>query len=170
MDGWLIAFTGITALAVVLQMLILAGMYFSIRKSTERMTQIAEDLHRKMSPILASLTELMEDTQPRLSAIVANAAEISEIARSQANKVDRVFTEAVDRLRLQVIRADQILTGTLESIEEAGAQFRKSVWEPVQQVTALLKGIKTGLEFFRSKKANPGEQRPRTRDEEELFI
>lgn len=169
METWLPIFIGVTALAVVLQMLILAGMYFSIRKSTERMTQIAEDLQRKMAPILASLTELMEDTQPRLSAIVANAAEISEIARSQANKVDRVFSEAVDRLRLQVIRADQILTGTLESIEEAGAQFRKSVWEPVQQVTALLKGIKTGLEFFRSKKQNPGE-RPRTRDEEELFI
>lgn len=169
MESWMPFFVGVTALAVVLQMAILAMMYFSIRKSTERMTQIAEDLQRKMAPILVSLQVLMEDTQPRLTAIVANAAEISEIARSQAHKVDRVFSEAVDRLRLQVIRADQILTGTLESIEEAGSQFRKSVWEPVQQVTALLKGIKTGLEFFRSKKSHSGEG-TKTRDEEELFI
>lgn len=169
MESWMPFFVGVTAAAVVLQMLILAMMYLSIRKSTERMTRIAEDLQQKMGPILTRLQVLMEDTQPRLTAIVSNAAEISEIARSQAHKVDRVFSEAVDRLRLQVIRADQILTGTLESIEEAGAQFRKSVWEPVQQVTALLKGIKTGLEFFRGQKHGPAE-RSRTRDEEELFI
>ena len=169
MESWMPFFVAVTALAVVLQMLILAGMYLSIRKSTERMTQIAEDMHQKMGPILTRLQVLMEDTQPRLTAIMANAAEISEIARGQAQKVDRVFSEAIDRLRLQVIRADQILTGTLEAIEDAGSQFRKTVWEPVQQVTAVLKGIKSGLEFFRGQKRNTGE-RPRGRDEEELFI
>jgi hypothetical protein len=89
------------------------------------------------------------------------------VARSQAQKVDRVFTDAVERLRLQIIRADQILTGTLEVIEDTGSTIRNKVWEPINKVSAVLKGVKAGIDFLR------GQRRPQpdaATQDEELFI
>ena len=78
----------------------------------------------------------------------------------------------VDRLRDQVVRADQILTGALEGLEEAGSEFRRNVWEPVQRATAIIRGIQTGIEFLRTarqQRSAPAE-RPRSGADEELFI
>lgn len=175
MDSALPYFVAITTLAVVLQMVILGALYFSIRKSTEKMTRTVDDMHRQVTPILSRLQILLDDVQPRLSSMVANANEVTEIARGQAYKVDRVFTEAVDRLRIQVVRADQMLTGFLESIEETGLEMKRTVWEPVRQASAVIRGVKAGLEFFRtggggsSARRESGE-RPRAGTEDELFI
>jgi len=110
----------------------------------------------------------VEDIQPRLSSIVADASEITHLARGQAQKVDRIFSEAVDRLRMQIIHADHVLTGALEAVEEAGSKVRRTIWGPVQQASALIKGVKVGLDFFRSQRRpsdRTGEQ-----PDEGLFI
>lgn len=168
MPNWLPFFVIVTALAVVVQMAILAAMFLQFRRINERMSRIADDLHAKTTPILSRLHVLLEDTQPRISSMVADAAEVAHLARSQAQKVDRIFTEAVDRLRAQLIRADQILTGALEAVEDTGTKFRRTVMGPVQEATALIKGIKVGLDFFRSQRRPP--ERGGEHQDEGLFI
>jgi len=167
MQDWLPWFVAVTALAVVLQMAILAAMFFQIRRLSEQMTRILGDFQSRMNPILTRLQLLMEDTQPRLSGMMADVSEIVHLARGQAQKVDRVFTEAVDRLRSQLLHADQILSGTMEAVEVAGSKIRRTVLGPVQQASALIKGIQAGLEFFRTKgRAREGA----TEQDEGLFI
>ncbi len=168
MANWLPFFVVVTALAVVVQMFILLFIYLQFKQMTEQMTRIATELQTKIDPILTRLNRLLEDSQGRMTSIVGDAAEILHLARGQAQKIDRVFNEAVDRLRLQIIRADQILTGALESVEEAGAEFRRTVWGPVQKASAFIKGVKTGLDFFRSQRRSP--ERAREHSDEGLFI
>ncbi len=170
MDPWMKFFIVAMSLSVIVQLGILTAMYLNIRQTSERVTRIAEDFHRKSDPILARMHYIVEDAQPRISTALANAAEITELARGQAHKADRLMTEAIDRLRLQVIRADQILTGTMETLESTGEHLRRSVWEPVQRVTAVVRGIQAGLEFFRNRQRPAGPQRARAASEEELFI
>ena len=98
---------------------------------------------------------------------MGDAAEITRLAREQVLKVDQVFTDATDRMRLQVARADQIISGTLTTVEETGAKVRKTVWEPVHQVSAVLKGIKVGLNFLRNHRESGGDT---IQEDEELFI
>src|SRR3970282_1043639 len=140
MQDWLPFFGAVTALAVVLQVAILAAMYFQIRRMSEQMTRVLGDFQSRMNPILTRLQMLLEDTQPRLSGMVADVSEIVHLARGQAQKVDRVFTEAVDRLRVQLIHADQILSGTIEAVEVAGSKIRRTVLGPVHQGDAVYKG------------------------------
>lgn len=149
MSGWLEAFIVIAAVAIVLQTLILLMMALQMRASIEKFNRIATDLQFKIDPILTRTARILEDSEDRISSIMGDAAEITRVARSQAQKIDRIFTEAVERLRIQVIRADQILTGTLEVIEDAGSAFRKNLWGPIHQASALLKGLKVGLDFLR---------------------
>lgn len=170
MESWMLFWATVTALAVVLQAGVMVALFISIKKTNERITKIAEDLQHKVEPVLSRLHYMMDETQPRISAIVANAAEITEVAKRQTYKFDRVFSEAIDRLREQVIRADQILTGALEGLEEAGTEFRRTVWEPVQKATALIRGIQTGIDFLRSRRKAAAERPPQASSEEELFI
>jgi len=168
MSPWVEAFIIIAGIAIVMQMAILAAMYFQLRTSLNHFTKIANDLHSRLDPILGRINHILEDSEDRITSIMGDAAEVTRLARSQAQKVDRVFTDAVERLRIQVIRADQILTGTLEVIDEAGSKFRKTVWGPVQQASALIKGLKVGLDYIRGQRRR-SESETASQDEE-LFI
>src|SRR5437773_7347214 len=132
----------VIAIAVVLQVAVLIALFFTTRRTMQKLERTVTDLHERTGPILTRVQILLEDTQPKLSTMVSDAAHIVYLARGQAQKVDRVFTDATDRLRGQLVRADRILTGTLEAVEEAGSQFKHSVWRPMQKASALVQGIK----------------------------
>jgi hypothetical protein len=167
MSGWLEAFIVVATFAIVIQMAILLAMFVQLRSAIVTFTRIASQLQARMDPILVRTNRILEDSEERIASIMGDGAEIARVARSQAQKVDRVFTDMVERLRIQVARADHILTGALEVIEETGSTFRSKVWKPVHQASAVLKGIKVGLEFIRSGKRP--ESDAATQDEE-LFI
>jgi len=169
MSGWVEAFIVIAAVAIVLQAAILLAMAVQLNKSVEKLTKIATDLQAKVEPILLRTSRILDDSEGRIASIMGDAAAITQIARGQAQKIDRVFTEAVERLRIQVIRADQILTGTLEVIEDTGTKFRRNLWVPIQQASAILRGLKVGLDFLRGQRRN-GPQSETARQDEELFI
>jgi hypothetical protein len=166
---WLEFFVIVAGLAIILQAAILVGMFLQMREMSRHITRLTTDLQLKVEPILIRTNRILEDSQDRITSIVADSAEVVRMARNQAQKVDRVLTDTVDRLRVQVIRADQILTGALEVVEDTGAQVRNTLWGPINNVVALLKGLKTGLDVLR------GNQRPRSdssspSQDEELFI
>jgi hypothetical protein len=169
METWVAVFVCVAAAAILLQAGILVAMYLQMRRTTERMERFTSDLESRLTPILTRVQILLEDTQPKISEMVADAAHVVYLARAQAQKVDRVFTEASDRLRGQLVRADRIVTGALEAVEDAGSKFSHNVWRPVRQVSALMQGIKVGIDLLRSRRGRRRPEEP-LEQEEELFI
>jgi methyl-accepting chemotaxis protein len=168
MDTWLQVFIVVASVAIVVQAAMLAAMFFQIKRLSERLERFTGELESRLTPILSRVQIFLEDTQPKISEMVADAAHVVYLARAQAQKVDRVFTEASDRLRGQLMRADRILTGAMETMEDAGSKFTHSVWRPVQKVSALMQGIKVGIDLLRSRRAKRPEEP--LEQEEELFI
>lgn len=169
MSGWVQAFIIIAGIAIAVQMVILAAMFVQLRMSMQEFTRIANDLQGRVDPILLRVNRILEDSEERISSVMGDTAEITRIARGQAQKVDRVVTEGLERLRVQVIRADQILTGALEVVDEAGTKFRNTLWAPIRQASAVMKGIKVGLDMLRRQQNSKPESDPVSQDEE-LFI
>jgi hypothetical protein len=169
MSGWVEAFVVIAAVAIVMQTVILGVMFAQIRTTMQQLTRIVTDLNARLDPILTRVTRIVDDSEDRIASIMGDAAEITRLARSQAQKVDRIFTDSVERLRVQVIRADHILTGALEVIEDTGTKFRKTLWGPVQQASAILRGLKVGLDYLRGERPRREATDKETQDEE-LFI
>jgi hypothetical protein len=150
MQTWIAFFIVVTALAVVIQAVILTALFIQLRRSVARTEQVVTDLHARLTPVLSRVQILVEEVAPRINGIVSDAAELTRVARNQAQRVDRILSEALERLRLQLIHVDQILTGAIETVEEAGSYFRRSVWGPVAKAVALMRGIQVGLEVFRT--------------------
>jgi len=157
------------AIPTLFLLLVLAAMFVQLRMSMQEFTRIANDLQGRVDPILLRVNRILEDSEERISSVMGDTAEITRIARGQAQKVDRVVSEALERLRIQVIRADQILTGALEVVDEAGTKFRNTLWRPIRQASAVMKGIKVGLDILRRQQNNKPESDPVSQDEE-LFI
>jgi len=169
MPSWVVPlFVIVASVSLFVQMLIFGAMFLEFRRINRRLEQIADDLQRRINPVISRLQMLVEEAQPRISGMISDAAEITHAARSQVQRVDRMVTEAVDRLRMQLVHADQILTGAMETVEETGTRIRSTVWRPMQSVTALVRGLQTGLEFYRGRRRRAdgvSEQQ-----DEELFI
>ena len=159
----------VVSIALVAQVVTLTALFLQTRRTAQQVEKTVSDLNNKVSPILTRVQILLDDTQPKISTMVSDAAHIVYLARGQAQKVDRVFTDATDRLRGQLVRADRILTGTLEAVEEAGSQFKHSLWSPVRKASALVQGIKVGIDLLRSRRGSPKKEDP-LEQEEELFI
>ena len=173
MQVWLEIFSIVAAIALVVQVVILTALLFQMRRTTENVNRLVGEMQSRMGPILTRVQILLDDTQPKISSMVNDASHMVYLARGQVQKVDRVFTEAADRLRSQLIHMDHILTGALEAVEDAGSQVKHSFWMPIQKASALLQGIKVGLDLLRSRKRGTDRRRddePRETQEEELFI
>ncbi|HVA72301.1 MAG TPA: hypothetical protein VNF02_04245 [Candidatus Limnocylindrales bacterium] len=166
-NGWMIAFFVVGTIALVLQMLILAAIFFQFKQTSRELRRVINEMQQKVSPILFRINRVLENSEDKVSSIVTDAAEMTRLARGQAQKIDRVVTEALERTRAQIIRADAILTGTLESLEDAGVAMRRSVIGPLQQASAVLKGIRTGIEFIRGQRGARGNA---ANQDDELFI
>jgi uncharacterized protein YoxC len=163
----------VVAIALVLQVSILTALFFTTRRTLQKMEKTVTDLNARAGPILTRVQILLDDTQPKISTMVSDAAHIVYLARGQAQKMDRVVTDAADRFRGQLLHIDRILTGTMETVEDAGAQFRQNFWKPVQKASALVQGIKVGLDLLRSRRAATASSASEERSpeqEEELFI
>jgi hypothetical protein len=170
MQVWIAVFVVVAAVAIVVQAAILTALFFQMKRTMERLDQFTSDLQNRVGPILSRVQILLDDTQPKISELVADAAHVAYLARGQAQKMDRVFTEASDRLRGQLVHVDRILTGALETVEEAGTHFRRGIWRPVQKVSAVVTGIKVGLDLLRSRRGRGANPEGSVEDEEELFI
>jgi hypothetical protein len=169
MPGWMEGFVIVAMLAIVVQMATLLVIFFQLRAASRQMQQITADLQRKIDPILVRINRVLENSEDKISSIVTDAAEMTRVARAQAQKVDRLVTEALDRMRSQVIRVDSILTGALEAVEDAGLKLRRNFLGPLHQASAVLKGIRTGIDFIRGQRAGRASE-ARQEQDEELFI
>jgi hypothetical protein len=171
MQTWVAIFVVVAAIAIVVQVALLSALFFQMKRTMARLEAFTTDMQARVAPILTRVQLVLDDTQPKISELVADAAHVVYLARSQAQKMDRVFTEASDRLRGQLVTVDRLVTGALETVEDAGTQFRRSVWKPMQKVSAIVTGLKVGLDLLRSRRSpNPRGGDDSVEHEEELFI
>ena len=170
MPVWLEVFIAAACAAIVVQTFMVISTLMAFRPLITRFGEIASNLQAKLNPILATTTRILADSEDRVKSIMGDAAEITHLARGEAQKADRVLTDAIERLRLQIIRADHIITGALEVVEDTGVKVRKTVLTPVNQFSAILKGLKVGLDVIRgnaTRRSGDGNGVPQ---DEELFI
>jgi len=171
MDPVLKVFIYATAVAVILQMLILLGLALSVRKTSTRLEALAADVHGRVLPILAATESILNDSRGKLETITANMASTTTTLRNQMDRLDMTVNDIVDRTRLQVIRADDIVTRTLDRVEETTELVQHTVVSPVRQLSAIVQGVSVGIgAFFGKARTRRRRDGSRVTQDEELFI
>jgi uncharacterized protein YoxC len=158
--------------AVVLQMLILAGMFFTVRKLSLHLMSVAEEVKTQALPLLegtktlqADVKRIVETSAPKFELVLDNAAAISTTAHAGIGRVESTVNDLLDRARLQIIRADEMVTRAMDSVEDTTDKVAHSVTSPIKHASGIMQGISTGLGTYFSQK------RPRnTGPSDEMFI
>jgi|HubBroStandDraft_4_1064222.scaffolds.fasta_scaffold13743_5 methyl-accepting chemotaxis protein len=152
-------FIAVTSSAVVLQMLILLGMFLTMRKLGTRMQALADKaeettamVQTRVLPIIDKTKTIQEDVKnfldtarPKIETLIDNASRISSTTRATVERFDATANDAIDRVRLQVIRGDEMLTRTMDRVEETSEKVQHTVMSPVRQVSGIMQAISTGV-------------------------
>jgi len=167
MENLLIVFIVATALAVLVQAGILAGMYFALRKTSAKVESLAEEVKTKVLPTAELAHAMMTELRPKIENVVDNVSVSTTILRTQMERVDATLTDIIDRTRLQVIRADEFVNSTMDKLEETREAVQRTVVSPVRHISGLMHGVTTGLEAFFSRRR---ERNSATVPQDEMFI
>jgi hypothetical protein len=146
--GLLIAFVAVTSVAVVLQMLILLGMYISVRQMGKRVDALQTKVNEQVLPLVEKVRGLVDESTPKLQNVVTNLSETSDLVRAQAGKIDEAVTEIVGIARTQAGNAGLLASRTMERVDIAAEAIQHTVTSPMRKVSALLEGLAAGVGEF----------------------
>jgi methyl-accepting chemotaxis protein len=166
--------TGVTvalvlvAIAVLMQAGAMLGIWLSIRKVPGQIESVRSDVKQRLDPLAHAALEIVNNSREPLRTISANLAEISTILRNRTANADQVAAELLDKSRSQIDRVDRMVSDLVEKVETTAGAVQKGVLAPIQEVSAVVKGVRSGLEFLFSRRrvTNVSEA---TQDEQ-LFI
>jgi|SRR5438270_4643877 len=166
----LTVFIAITSVAVVLQMLILLGLYLTVRRSTAQAESIALDFQRRAIPILENTRDILADATPKVKEITSNLTEVSVTLKRQAESLGNTAVDMALRAKNKVAQADDMLTRTLERVEKTTGAVQNSVLSPVRHVNGVLQAISVGIGAFLNQKRGVRNERQRTTNDEGMFV
>lgn len=152
MADWVMPlFTIVVAVALLVETLAIAAMYFGVRRLVQRMESTTERVQGRLYPLISQIQFRLDEVQPRISCAIVEAAELVHSARMQAEQTDRKITEVSDEVRARLVRFDQRVAATLDSVEGTGHRIRHAVLAPVRSIKALSTGIQTGVDAYRKR-------------------
>jgi hypothetical protein len=163
----LIVLVALIAVAMIVQALVLAVFVLGIQRRYDRTEALLSQISHDILPVLASARELLTESKEKVTLISAAVLEITAIAKAQVTRLDELLTEASDRARLQLVRLDDLVSDTVGRVEETTQAIQKSVLGPIREITAILVGVRTSLDFLLRRNRRSVE---RVTQDEELFI
>jgi hypothetical protein len=167
MNTLLIISIVVIGFAVVGQALILAGMFFAMRRTSGRVELLAEEVRTKVIPTAQLAHEMIVELRPKLVNVVDNVSVSTNVMRDQLERLDATLTDIVDRTRLQVIRADEFVNSTMDKLEETREAVQRTVVSPVKHLSGIMHGLSVGLEAFLGRRR---EREAATVPQDEMFI
>jgi methyl-accepting chemotaxis protein len=146
-----IIFTGITCFGVLLQAFVLLGMYLALRRTTNRLHAVTEELRPHVLPAVATARNLIEESAPKLKEAVNDVVAASHTLRTQAEHVTATLDDVLAKANAQANKVDGMVTASIDSAAYATQAVQHAFSVPVRQASALFAGIKAGFDVLRGR-------------------
>ena len=156
-------FIAVAAVALVIQMAFLFGIYRSIKTAQQRSATFMD----RWEPVADSSLQLLEQLRRQSNEILTRVGEVAETTKNQVQKVDSLLTDVSHRAKSQMDRVDRTVENALERVHETAAALQGTILLPVRQLRALAVAVGAIFEHLF------GSRRPtvdRATLDEEMFI
>jgi ABC-type transporter Mla subunit MlaD len=158
----------LVALAVLMQAGAMIGIWLAMRKIPAQIEGVRADVKQRLDPLAQSVTEIVSNAREPLRTITSNLADISKMLRERTADVDALVADLVDKSRSQVIRVDQMVSDLIKKVETTSDAVQRGVLAPMQEVSAVIAGMRAGLEFLFSRRRTTSVSE--AAQDEQLFI
>ena len=167
-ETFLMVFTGILALAVVIQTILFFGMFRAIRQMSAALDGIGKDLLGHVSNVSAKVEEGIKTIQglaEGFKPIRDKLTNTTDIIQNRVTELDAFVAEIAGAARLEVLRLQDIFQTAAEKVEETLEMMRKSLLAPFNEINAISRAIRVAMDIFFQRRKNPG-----SAHDEEMFI
>lgn len=147
----LIIFTAVTSIAVLIQACVMLGMYLVVRKATDEVHLLSDQLKQHLVPTLSTARNLVEDLSPKVKVAASNLVQATGVVRSQSEHINKTVGHVADLAQAQASRVDEMATAVLDGITQATASVQHGVSAPLKQVSGILNGLRAGVGVLRKK-------------------
>ena len=155
-------FTGVAAVALLIQMATMIGLYFSIRSIQKRVMDLAD----RVEPILDTTRRLLEETRQHARDIFGKLQDITETTRTQVMRIDELLAEVSAHTRATLARLDRLVEVAAARAEETMDQVQRTILAPVRGLNGAAAAVRAVVGHLARRRAS----HDRATQEEDLFI
>jgi hypothetical protein len=152
-----LVFTGIVAVALLLQGIALMAITIGARKAMRQAAEQVEELRTAAIPMIGESRDMVRESRalltklaPRIDETTLDLAALIHGLRLQLDEIKVPITEITERTRQQAARLDAMLTETLDAADRAGAFVSGAVAKPIRQLNGILASAKAVVEALRA--------------------
>lgn len=163
-------FSGVAALALLLQALVLLAIFFGIRKSIGTLREDFEDLRTTVMPFIKEAHEVFDRVAPKIEETTADVAALTHSLRAQSDDLKAATAEIIEKARRQANRVDSMTTSVLDTADRAGSFVNDAVTKPMRQLSGILASIKAVVDTLRAPEPVARRRANRAPGDPEMFV
>jgi len=163
-------FAIVIVFAMVLQAVFVIRLCLSSRRLVEKLEGVSDELENDLKGLIEQLREIVNSLEHlrRISERVETKAdEFGQMFGDRVRDIDNLMGQLVDVGSRQAEKVDLLVTDTIDKFGETTEVIQQDIVRPVVEISSLVKGIRTGLEYLFSKRQIRSEE---DYPEDELFI
>ncbi len=135
------AFVIISAIALLIQAGMLAGIY----KTTKALQEKIDPLVPKVETLVEKATSTVEQSGKQITEITNRANDILDSTKRQLAIVEDVVGDAAVRAKVQMERVELVLDDTLSRAHETVAVVHDGIMRPLREMNGIAVGIRAAL-------------------------
>jgi Skp family chaperone for outer membrane proteins len=156
-------FTGVAAIAMVVQAAMMYGVSKSARAVSERVAQLAP----KVESLAETSRAAIDEGRASMAEITSRTKEILDTTQRQLNRVDRVLEDVEERARIQFDRAEAVVDDAVNRAQQTVAIVHGGIMKPIREINGVAAGVRAAIHYFmRGGRPTPD----RVTVDEEMFI
>ena len=126
-------FTGVAAVALLLQMVFLFGIYRSVNALKERSMLFLD----RWEPVADASLKTLEQLREQSAEILGKVSDLADATKVQSEKVDSILDDVSTFSKTQLSRVDQTVEGALQKVTETAETMQNTLLAPVRQIRAV---------------------------------
>ncbi len=168
-DILLTVFTGILAVAVLLQTLLFFGIYRSIRQMNDWLDTWSRDMLKHAQSVSSRVEEgvaALKNTAESLKPITQNLVHATQIVHSRVVELDQFIGETTRTAQLEFMRIQDTFQLAMRRAEQAIETLRDSILAPINEASAVVRAVRTGVDVLFRRRRSPSI----SAQDDEMFI
>jgi len=169
-DTLLVVFVGILAFLALTQSLYFLGIYIFARRMQALLQVWSKEVLRQAEHISAKVDEgvtAIKSTADSIKPITQNLVGITQVVHNRVVELDGFIDETTTAARREILRIQDTVQYASRRTEEAIEILRDSILAPINEVNAIVRAIRMGLDVLFRRRRNPSKV---SVQDEEMFI